>query len=231
MNTIPVITIDGPSGVGKGTVAHRLATQLGWHILDSGVVYRALALCSTKHRMSLEASHALAKLGSLMDLQFEGNDLEELPRVMLEGEDVTDSVRLEETGQLASQISVYPEVREALLERQRAFRMMPGLVTDGRDMGTVVFPDASLKVFLTATPEVRAKRRYKQLNEKGMSVNLSHLTQEIAARDERDSQRAISPLIPASDAIMIDTTLLTSDQVFELVLDQVRKHIPGVLLL
>jgi cytidylate kinase len=230
-NTIPVITIDGPSGVGKGTVTHLIAHELGWHILDSGVVYRALALCAKRHKIDLNQQDLLARLAAAMDLTFKGEDLDELPRIILEGEDITDVVRAEETGQMASQVSVHPPVRAALLERQRGFRQKPGLVTDGRDMGTVVFPDAVLKVFLTASAQERAQRRYNQLNEKGMSVNLSHLQQEIAARDQRDSTREVSPLVPAADAVVIDTTELTVAQVFERIMEEVRKHIPNVLLL
>ena len=229
--SIPVITIDGPSGVGKGTVAHLIANNLGWHLLDSGVVYRALALCAVKYKVGATQAEQLARLALNMDLAFRGEDIEELPLIYLEDEDVTDMIRFEETGAMASQISALPPVRAALLERQRAFRQRPGLVTDGRDMGTVVFPDATLKVFLTARAAERAQRRYNQLNEKGMSVNLSHLAQEIAARDERDSKRAVSPLVPADDAVVIDTTTLTVAQVFERIMDEVRKHFPGVFLL
>jgi len=223
---IPVITVDGPSGVGKGAVSQLVAAELGWNLLDSGVVYRLLALAARNHQINLENVQSLQVLAKNMDVQFLVQEKGLVSLIVAEGEDVTDTIRDEEISQIASKIAAYPEVRQALMDRQRAFKELPGLVADGRDMGTVVFPEAVLKIFLTASVEERAQRRYKQLNEKGMSVNLLHLQKEIASRDERDSKRAVSPLVPASDAIVIDTTKLTLAQVFERVMEEVQIRIP-----
>ncbi len=211
----PVITIDGPSGTGKGAITHLLAKSLQWHILDSGALYRLVGVGANKKDILLNDINSLVDFTTGMDVCFsrlyEGS-------IELNGEDVSTEIRQESSGELASQVAIIPEVRDALYERQLAFRQMPGLVADGRDMGTVVFPDAVKKLFLTASLEVRAERRYKQLINKGLSVNLRALLQDIEARDKRDSAREISPLVPAEDALVIDTTDLNVDQVFKEVL-------------
>jgi CMP/dCMP kinase len=212
-NSVSVITIDGPSGSGKGTVSRLLATQLGWHFLDSGALYRLVALAALHHAVSLEDEVSLKTLAAHLDVQFVAEDGAIESRIVLEGEDVTDAIRTEECGKAASLVAALPSVRHALLHRQRAFREPPGLVADGRDMGTVIFPDAKLKIFLNATQEERAQRRYKQLNAKGVSVNLQHILGELVERDARDSERSVSPLRPAADAITIDTTTLSIDDV------------------
>ena len=201
---VPVIAIDGPSGTGKGTLARIVKAWLGWHLLDSGALYRRVALQAQDHGVGLDDEPAVAALARALPAAFvEGeNDT----RVSLAGIDVTDAIRSEARGSAASRVAALPAVRAALLRRQREFQQPPGLVADGRDMGTVVFPDARLKIYLTASPEERAQRRYKQLIEKGMSVNLPQLLEDIAERDRRDEQRAISPLKPAADAIILDTT-------------------------
>ncbi len=200
----PVITIDGPSGTGKGTLARLIKAWLGWHLLDSGALYRVTAHFAERSGVALDDAAGVATLAARLPLAFiESTDD---TRVLLEGRDVSDIIRSEEAGARASQVAVLPAVRAALLERQRAFRQAPGLVADGRDMGTVVFPAADLKIYLTASVEERARRRYKQLNEKGMGVSLPQLLGDIAERDRRDEQRSISPLKPATDAIILDTT-------------------------
>ena len=211
--SVPVITIDGPSASGKGTVSRLLAQAFGWHMLDSGALYRLVAYAAYKHDIALDDTHALAQAAADLDVEFVvTQDADEI-QVMLEGDDVTLAIRTEKAGNAASQVAAVPEVRAALVERQRAFRQAPGLVADGRDMGTVIFPTADLKIFLSASPEERAKRRYKQLNEKGISASLADLFDEIAERDRRDSERASAPLKPAADAILLDTTDLSIDQV------------------
>ena len=211
----PVITIDGPSGTGKGTIAHMLAKSLGWHLLDSGALYRLVAVGAEKSGILFSNISELEKYALGMEVHFsrlfEGS-------IELNGKEVSTLIRQETSGELASQVAAIPEVRAALSQRQLGFRQLPGLVADGRDMGTVVFPDAERKFFLTASAEERGQRRYKQLINKGLSVNLRALLLDIAARDERDSQRDISPMVPAKDAIQIDTTNLSIDQVFEKVL-------------
>ena len=213
MDKVPVITIDGPSGTGKGTVSAYLADCLGWHMLDSGALYRVLAHAALTRKVPLDNGTELASLAVALDVRFErpqdGND----SVIILNKEDVSEVIRTEECGGAASQIAVLEIVRTALLQRQRDFRRLPGLIADGRDMGTVVFPTAEVKVFLTASPEERAKRRYKQLKQKGISVNLLRLSADIAARDVRDRERTISPLKPAKDAIVIDSTNLDVDAV------------------
>lgn len=213
MFDVPVLTIDGPSGSGKGTLAQRLAENLGWHYLDSGAIYRVLAQAALKHRIDLTDETALATLAQQLEVQFvlARGQL----KVMLEGTDVSLLIRSEEAGNAASKVAAFPAVRSALLQRQRDFCQPPGLVTDGRDMGTVVFPDAAYKVFLTASAEVRAERRYKQLKEKGIDSNLSDLVAEISERDERDMHREVAPLRPAEDAIILDSTQLGIEAVFE----------------
>ncbi|TXR40457.1 (d)CMP kinase [Ectopseudomonas mendocina] len=211
----PVITVDGPSGSGKGTLCALLAKQLGWNLLDSGALYRLLAFAAGNHGIDLTNEESLKQLAAHLDVQFIDK------RIILEGEEVTEAIRNEQVGAGASMVASLPAVREALLQRQRAFREMPGLVADGRDMGTVVFTDAPLKIFLTASAEERARRRYLQLKAKGDDVNLASLLEEIRARDERDTQRAVAPLKPAADAILLDSTELSIEQVLERILSEV----------
>jgi cytidylate kinase len=194
----PVITVDGPSGAGKGTLCKALAEAFGWHLLDSGAIYRVLALAALHHQVDIVSEDALVPLAA-----------------HLEGEDVTHEIRTETVGNTASQAAAFPRVREALLRRQRAFKEMPGLIADGRDMGTVVFPEAPVKIFLDASPEERANRRMLQLQEKGFSVNFERLLAEIKERDDRDRNRPIAPLVPAQDALMLDSTSMSIDAVIE----------------
>jgi cytidylate kinase len=224
-DTAFVITIDGPGGSGKGTIAQLLAQKLGWHLLDSGALYRILALAAQRENISPDDITALVDLAPHLHITFRAGEAHEPVNVFLNGEEVTQSVRSETVGDFASKIAALPEVRAALLEKQREFRQPPGLVTDGRDMGTTVFPHASVKFFLTATCEERAKRRYKQLMAKGIVVKLAALQKELAARDIRDKERAASPLKQAEDAIVIDTTGLTIEQVFARVLSEVRQRL------
>ncbi len=213
MSDIPVLTIDGPSGSGKGTLAQQMAEKLGWHYLDSGAIYRVLAQAALKHQIDLTDETALASIAGQLDVQFVLKDGQ--LQVVLEDEDVSLLIRSELAGNAASKVAAFPAVRSALLQRQRDFCQPPGLVTDGRDMGTVVFPDAPYKVFLTASAEVRAERRYKQLKEKGIDSNLSDLVAEISERDERDTQREVAPLRPADDAVILDSTQLGIEAVLE----------------
>lgn len=215
-----VITVDGPSGSGKGTVAGLLATQLQWHLLDSGSLYRVLALAAEKHKVALDDESALEKLAIDLDVQFVV-DADNSQRVILENIDVSDAIRNETVGAHASIVAALPAVRSGLLRRQQDFRQAPGLIADGRDMGTVVFADAPLKVFLTASAEERARRRYLQLKDRGETVNLTCLLEDIRARDERDTNRAIAPLKPADDAIILDSTTMTIEQVLERILSEV----------
>jgi cytidylate kinase len=223
---IPVITIDGPSGTGKGTISLHLAERLGWNFLDSGALYRVLAYAALQEGISLDDEQALARRVDLLSIDFRQDPAAPGEnRVVLDGVDITDAIRTEDCAAAASQVAALPRVRQALLSLQRAFRKAPGLVADGRDMGTVVFPGAGLKIFLYATPEERAGRRYKQLKEKGVSVNVPQLLRDIAERDARDSQRAVSPLKPASDASIIDTTGIGIEAVFERVMRLVNERI------
>ena len=217
----PVITIDGPSGSGKGTVAGILAKRLGWNLLDSGALYRLLAFAAGNHGVALDNEALLEKLAAHLDVQFIGATDGKPARIILEGDDVTHAIRSEAVAAGASKVAALPAVRDALLQRQRAFQELPGLVADGRDMGTVVFPDAPLKVFLTASAEERARRRYLQLKAKGDDVSLTGLLDEIRARDERDTQRAIAPLKPAADAIQLDSTELSIEQVLEHIMSEI----------
>lgn len=211
MREIPVLTIDGPSGSGKGTIAQLIAKELGWHYLDSGAIYRVLAQAAIKHHIDLSDEKKLAEIAHGLDIVFSLDN--ETLSVLLEGENVSQQIRSEKAGNAASKVAALPLVRAALLERQRDFKQSPGLVTDGRDMGTVVFPDAAYKVFLTASAQVRAERRYKQLKEKGIESNLSDLVVEISERDLRDSQREVAPLRPAADALLLDSTEMGIDAV------------------
>lgn len=210
---IPVIAIDGPTASGKGTVASRVAASLGWHLLDSGAIYRLLALQALRSGVAFDDEAALVVLANGLDARFEGE------RVTLEGDDVSIKLRHEEVGNGASRVAALPAVRTALMERQRGFRQFPGLAADGRDMGTVVFPDAFLKIFLTASAEARAARRYKQLIEKGLSANLERLVLDLKERDARDSSRAVAPLKPSPDAVLLDTTALSVEEAVKFVLD------------
>jgi 3-phosphoshikimate 1-carboxyvinyltransferase len=212
--TVPVIAIDGPSASGKGTVAQRVATALGMHYLDSGALYRLLGLAAQERGIALDAEDGLAELAGQVDIRFEGAD------IWLDGSLVGDELRTEEAGAAASRIAALPKVRAALLDKQRAFRQAPGLVADGRDMASVVFPDSVLKIFLTASAEARAERRYKQLKEKGMSANITALLQDIRARDERDTQRSVAPLQQAQGASLLDTTPLNIEQAVQEVLSR-----------
>ncbi len=213
---IPVITIDGPSASGKGTIAEKVAESLGFHVLDSGALYRLTALHAMRHGVSLSDEAALAALAENLPAEFRAGE------VWLAGENVSQAIRAEAAGEGASKVAALPAVRAALLARQRAYARAPGLVADGRDMGTVVFPAAQTKVFLIASPEARAERRYKQLIEKGNSANLPDLVRDMRARDERDSQRAVAPLKPAPDALVLDSTRLNIDQVVDAVLEHYR---------
>ncbi len=213
----PVLTIDGPSGAGKGTVSRIVSRRLGWHYLDSGALYRAVGVAASWANLDMSDAAALARC--TFDTKVDFVEGEQGLRVLVNGVDATDELRLETAGAVASAIAPIPEVRAALKERQRAFRRDPGLVADGRDMGTVIFPDAPYKVFLTASAEERAQRRHKQLKDKGVSVNFDDLLREIMARDARDAQRTVAPLKPADDAVLIDTSGIGIDEVVARVLD------------
>ncbi|CDT02286.1 cytidylate kinase [Vibrio coralliirubri] len=221
----PVITVDGPSGAGKGTLCMLLAEKLGFHLLDSGAIYRVLALAAIHHGVDTESEDALVPLATHLDVQFiaEGD----LVKVILEGEDVSGELRKEETGMAASKVAALPRVREALLRRQRAFSAAPGLVADGRDMGTVVFPEAEAKIFLDASAEERASRRLKQLQQKGLDVKFDDLLSEIQERDDRDRNRPVAPLRPAEDALVLDSTSMNIEQVVEKALHYIESKLAG----
>jgi cytidylate kinase len=226
---IPVITIDGPSGSGKGTIAQRLAIQLGWHYLDSGVLYRVLALAAKRHGVAYDNETALAALARHLDVQF-NTDVGQAAKITFEGEEVNHLIRSEEMGNGASQVSRFQAVRTALLDRQFAFREEPGLVTDGRDMGTIVFPDAIVKFFMLASVEERAKRRCYQLQAQGLndgdiSAKLADFVKALTERDVRDKERSVAPLVPAKDAVIIDTTGLSIEEVMAKVLKEVKFHL------
>ncbi len=222
--TVPVITVDGPVSSGKGTVARRLAHQLDWRLLDSGALYRVAGYYAVSQDIDLSDEKALVPLVRSLPVVF--REQGEETQVLLDGKDVSRTIRQESVGDMASRVAILPGVRTALLDRQRRFAQPPGLVADGRDMGTVVFPDAPLKVFLTASPEERARRRYNQLKEKGFSANLAALVEDIRTRDERDSQRPVAPLVPAPDAVVIDSTDMTVDEVLSRILKEASgKHL------
>ncbi|MBE3652315.1 (d)CMP kinase [Vibrio navarrensis] len=219
----PVITVDGPSGAGKGTLCMLLSKKLGFQLLDSGAIYRVLALAAIHHGVDTESEDALVPLATHLDVQFiaEGD----LVKVILEGEDVSKELRKEETGMAASKVAALPRVREALLRRQRAFETAPGLVADGRDMGTVVFPQAQAKIFLDASAQERAHRRLKQLQDKGLDVRFDDLLSEIQERDDRDRNRPVAPLRPAEDALMLDSTSMSIDEVVEKALQYIESKL------
>ena len=216
----PVLTIDGPGGSGKGTVSKRLAGELGWHLLDSGALYRLVGLAARNRAIDFSNISQLTDIASGLDVEFRVQEAGDLVQTWLEGERVDAQLRTESAGGDASRVATIPEVRDALLERQRAFASAPGLVADGRDMGTVVFPDATLKVFLTASVEERANRRYKQLKEQGLSANLRALREEMEARDRRDTERATAPLKPAGDAWILDCTAIDAQGVVSMILER-----------
>jgi cytidylate kinase len=223
----PVIAIDGPSGSGKGTVARMVAKRLGWHLLDSGALYRLVAMAGTARGLAADDETGHAEVAARLDARFEADPAgREL--VLLDGRDVTLELRTEAAGAAASRVAAMPAVRTALMGRQHAFATPPGLVADGRDMGTVVFPSAALKVYLTASAEERALRRYKQLKEKGLAANLADLSQEILHRDRRDSTRPVAPLRPAPDAVVIDSTGIPVEEVVDQVLALARRQVPAI---
>lgn len=224
---VPILTIDGPAGSGKGTIARRVATAFGFHLLDSGALYRLVALAGAHAGLARDDEPGHAKVARSLDVTFSVDEAGE-ERVRLAGRDVTADIRSEAAGGEASRVAAMPSVRAALLERQRAFARPPGLVADGRDMGTVVFPDAPLKIYLTASAEERARRRYNQLKEKGLTVTIAGLSQEIHERDLRDSSRPVAPLRPAADAIILDSTGLTIEQVVDQVLALARSRLPAM---
>jgi len=219
----PVVTVDGPSGAGKGTLCMLLSKKLGFHLLDSGAIYRVLALAAIHHGVDLESEDALVPIATHLDVQFiaEGD----LVKVILEGEDVSGELRKEETGMAASKVAALPRVREALLRRQRAFAEGQGLIADGRDMGTVVFPEAEAKIFLDASAEERAQRRLKQLQDKGLDVKFADLLSEIQERDDRDRNRPVAPLRPAEDALLLDSTSMSIDEVVEKALQYIESKL------
>lgn len=222
--TATIITVDGPSGVGKGTLSQALTQHLGFHLLDSGAIYRILGLAAAQHHLDFNDESALATLATQIDIQFTSNETG--VTTYLNQQNVSDIIRTQEVANYASKIAVFPAVRAALLQKQRDFAQAPGLVADGRDMGTVVFPNAQIKFFLDASAEERAKRRLKQLQEKGINGNFAEILSEIQERDYRDRNRAIAPLVPADDAILLDSTSLSINEVFSLALQHIRQRLP-----
>ncbi len=225
MSAPPVLAIDGPSGSGKGTISRQVAEALGWHLLDSGALYRLAALAAARRDKAHAPAVELARISGGLNVRF-GSDRQGGERIWLDGEEVTAAIRTEDCGREASRIAALPEVREALVGLQRDFRRPPGLVADGRDMGTRIFPDAFLKVFLTASPEERARRRHKQLKDKGIDVSLPALSRSIAARDRQDAERSVAPLEAARDARLLDSSNLTIEEVTRTVLDWVKEELP-----
>lgn len=225
----PVITVDGPSGVGKGTLCQWLALRLGWHLLDSGALYRLTALAALRRNLPLEDEDRVATVAAGLDAEFVAG-ADGAMRMLLDGTEVGAAIRDERCGAAASRVAALPAVRVALLQRQRDFRRPPGLIADGRDMGTVVFPDAELKLFLNASAEERTRRRYKQLSEKGLDANLKNLAEEIAARDARDARRTVAPLKPAPDAETLDTTRIGVADVCDWALALIARRLalPGI---
>lgn len=219
-NSAVIITIDGPSGSGKGTLSQLVARHLGYHLLDSGALYRLVALNSALQQIDFQDEEAVADIAASLNVKFDVEGI--TTRIILAGNDVTHAIRHETVGMNASLVAAYPKVRAALLQRQKNFVSPPGLVADGRDMGTTVFPNAPVKIFLTASAEARAERRYKQLMQKGADVNLDALTKDIKERDERDTNRAVSPLKPADDALILDSTELSIDEVLNVILKKVN---------
>jgi cytidylate kinase len=225
MSQVPVIAIDGPSGSGKGTVARRVAQRLGWHLLDSGALYRLVALAGLRAGIPPDDVAGHATLAAELDVRF-GMDGQGEEQVWLGGEEVTRELRAEAAGEAASRVAAWQPVRSALLSRQRGFARAPGLVADGRDMGSIVFRDAGLKIFLTASPEERALRRHKQLKGKGLSGSLAALSAEIAERDRRDTTRTVAPLIAVPEAVVVDSTALTIEEVVGRVIELARERFP-----
>lgn len=223
---IPIVAIDGPGGSGKGTIGRRVARQLGWKFLDSGALYRLVGICAIQRGIALDDAPQLAALAAKLDATFEVEaDGMHVEHIVLEGREVTQDVRTEQAGDAASRVAVLAPVRQALLEWQHAFRAAPGLVADGRDMGTVVFPDADLKVFLTATAEERARRRYQQLKNTGLDVTLATILVDIRNRDARDASRLVAPLVPAADAVIVDSTGLNVEEVEAKIMALIRKQL------
>lgn len=221
--SIPVIAIDGPSGVGKGTLCQALAQHFGWHLLDSGAIYRVLGLYVSGKQVAFEDEETIARFALNLPLSFETTP--EGVKVILDGQDVSKQIRTQDVAMFASKVAVLPKVREALLQRQRDFQQLPGLIADGRDMGSVVFPNAPVKIFLDASAQARAERRMKQLQEKAICVKFGEILQEITERDDRDRNRAVAPLKPAADALVIDSTILSIDEVFRKALNYIQQNL------